>query len=111
MVVTVGTNTKPSALSTRSAHFLKNILFFDEQLCYNKAIAENPFFAIPYTGEPMGQFIYQKSIPTDLTADVLVIGGGPAGLCAAIAAARTPCSSNRTATAAEWPPQAWWPLL
>ena len=36
----------------------------------------------------MGQFIYQKSIPADLTADVLVIGGGPAGLCAAIAAAR-----------------------
>ena len=33
-------------------------------------------------------YLYQKSIPADLSADVLVIGGGPAGLCAAIAAAR-----------------------
>lgn len=37
----------------------------------------------------MPEFLYQKSIPSDLTADVLVIGGGPAGLCAAIAAARS----------------------
>lgn len=36
----------------------------------------------------MAEFIYKKSIPADLTADVLVIGGGPAGLCAAVAAAR-----------------------
>lgn len=36
----------------------------------------------------MADFFYQKSIPADLTADVLVIGGGPAGLCAAVAAAR-----------------------
>ncbi|MBQ3126049.1 MAG: FAD-dependent oxidoreductase, partial [Clostridia bacterium] len=33
-------------------------------------------------------YLYQKSIPADLSADVLVIGGGPAGLCAAIAASR-----------------------
>ena len=32
-------------------------------------------------------FAYSKNLPVD-TADVLVIGGGPAGLCAAIAAAR-----------------------
>ena len=36
----------------------------------------------------MKSFIYQKEIPADLSADVLVIGGGPAGLCAALAAAR-----------------------
>lgn len=37
----------------------------------------------------MSEFLYQRSIPADITADVLVIGGGPAGLCAAIAAARS----------------------
>ena len=33
-------------------------------------------------------FTYTKKIPNDLSCDVLVVGGAPAGLCAAIAAAR-----------------------
>ncbi len=36
----------------------------------------------------MSTYTYRKNIPSDLACDVLVIGGGPAGLCAAIAAAR-----------------------
>ncbi len=36
----------------------------------------------------MSDFIYKKNIPDELSADVVVVGGGPAGLCAAVAAAR-----------------------
>lgn len=36
----------------------------------------------------MSTYNYQKNIPSDLSCDVLVVGGGPAGLCAALAAAR-----------------------
>ena len=36
----------------------------------------------------MTMYTYQKNIPSDISCDVLVIGGGPAGLCAAIASAR-----------------------
>ncbi len=36
----------------------------------------------------MNTYNYNKIIPSDISCDVLVIGGGPAGLCAAIAAAR-----------------------
>lgn len=36
----------------------------------------------------MSDFIYKKSIPDELASDVVVVGGGPAGLCAAVAAAR-----------------------
>ena len=32
--------------------------------------------------------IYQRNVEITATPDVLVVGGGPAGLCAAVAAAR-----------------------
>ncbi|MBQ2241248.1 MAG: FAD-dependent oxidoreductase [Clostridia bacterium] len=36
----------------------------------------------------MKEFIYSNNIPDTLEGDVVVVGGGPAGLCAAVAAAR-----------------------
>ena len=36
----------------------------------------------------MSEFIYTNNIPDTLGSDVVVVGGGPAGLCAAVAAAR-----------------------
>lgn len=36
----------------------------------------------------MSEFIYKNNIPDTLEGDVVVVGGGPAGLCAAVAAAR-----------------------
>jgi len=36
----------------------------------------------------MAEFVYKKNIPDEIKADIAVIGGGPAGLCAALAAAR-----------------------
>lgn len=36
----------------------------------------------------MSEFFYKNNIPDTLQSDVVVIGGGPAGLCAAVAAAR-----------------------
>ena len=36
----------------------------------------------------MSEIIYTKNIPEALESDVVVVGGGPAGLCAAVAAAR-----------------------
>ena len=36
----------------------------------------------------MATYTYHKKIPADISCDVLVIGGGPAGLCAALASAR-----------------------
>lgn len=33
-------------------------------------------------------YLYNRSIEIKYAADVLVVGGGPAGLCAAVAAAR-----------------------
>ncbi len=36
----------------------------------------------------MEKYLYQKEIVSDISCDVLVIGGGPAGLCAALSAAR-----------------------
>lgn len=36
----------------------------------------------------MSEYLYKKSIPDETETDVAVIGGGPSGLCAAIAAAR-----------------------
>ena len=37
----------------------------------------------------MSEFIYTNNIPDTIEGDVAVVGGGPAGLCAAVAAART----------------------
>lgn len=36
----------------------------------------------------MSEFIYTNNIPDTLESEVVVVGGGPAGLCAAVAAAR-----------------------
>jgi hypothetical protein len=36
----------------------------------------------------MKEFIYHNKIPDTLESDIVVVGGGPAGLCAAVAAAR-----------------------
>lgn len=36
----------------------------------------------------MSTYTYHKQIPADIECDVLVIGGGPAGMCAALAASR-----------------------
>lgn len=36
----------------------------------------------------MSEFIYKNNIPDTLEGDVVVVGGGPSGLCAAVAAAR-----------------------
>ena len=36
----------------------------------------------------MSEFVYKKNIPDEIEADVVVVGGGPSGLCAAVAAAR-----------------------
>ncbi len=36
----------------------------------------------------MSDYFYNKNIPDEISAEIAVIGGGPAGLCAAVAAAR-----------------------
>ena len=36
----------------------------------------------------MSEFLYKNNIPDTLESDIVVVGGGPAGLCAAVAAAR-----------------------
>lgn len=37
----------------------------------------------------MSEFLYKNNIPDTIESEVVVVGGGPAGLCAAVAAART----------------------